>query len=139
MLGDAALLARPAVALVGARNASAGAMRLAREFGAALAGRALPWFPAWRGGGCRRAHRRAVARRGGSGRGTIGVIAGGLDSIYPPENAELQARIVAEGVLLAEMPPGTEPQARHFPAATGSSPACAPALWWWKPRPSPAR
>jgi DNA processing protein len=50
MLGDAALLARPAVALVGARNASAGAMRLAREFGAALAGRALPWFPAWRAG-----------------------------------------------------------------------------------------
>jgi DNA processing protein len=139
MLGDAALLARPAVALVGARNASAGAMRLAREFGAALAGRALPWFPAWRAGWMppRTPARCCPARR--RGRGTIGVIAGGLDSIYPPENAELQARIVAEGVLLAEMPPGTEPQARHFPAATGSSPACAPAPWWWKPRPSPAR
>lgn len=116
MQGDAALLARPAVALVGARNASAGAMRLAREFGAALAAAGFAVVSGLARGVDGAAHQGAllpdVAAGGG---GTIGVIAGGLDSIYPPEHAALQAQIVAHGVLLAEMPPGTEPQARHFP------------------------
>ncbi|GHC81881.1 DNA-processing protein DprA [Novosphingobium pokkalii] len=116
MLGDAALLARPAVALVGARNASAGAMRLAREFGAALAGAGFAVVSGLARGVDAAAHTGALLPgAAAAGGGTIGVIAGGLDSIYPPENAALQARIVAEGVLLAEMPPGTEPQARHFP------------------------
>jgi len=48
--------------------------------------------------------------------GTIAVIAGGIDVVYPPEHAELQARVADEGLLVAEMPPGTEPQARHFPS-----------------------
>ncbi|WP_062782734.1 DNA-processing protein DprA [Novosphingobium capsulatum] len=116
MQGDAALLARPAVALVGARNASAGAMRLAREFGAALAAAGFAVVSGLARGVDGAAHQGSllpdVAAGGG---GTIGVIAGGLDSIYPPEHAALQAQIVAQGVLLAEMPPGTEPQARHFP------------------------
>ncbi|MCW1986444.1 UNVERIFIED_ORG: DNA processing protein [Sphingomonas sp. R1F5B] len=116
MQGDGALLARPAVALVGARNASAGAMRLAREFGAALAAAGFAVVSGLARGVDGAAHQGAllpdVAAGGG---GTIGVIAGGLDSIYPPEHGELQAQIVAQGVLLAEMPPGTEPQARHFP------------------------
>lgn len=47
--------------------------------------------------------------------GTVAVIAGGIDSIYPPEHAELQTRIASEGLLIAEQPPGVEPQARHFP------------------------
>jgi DNA processing protein len=51
----------------------------------------------------------------GAGASTVGVIAGGIDVAYPPENADLQARIAAEALLLAEMPPGTEPRARHFP------------------------
>ncbi|NMN04211.1 MULTISPECIES: DNA-processing protein DprA [unclassified Novosphingobium] len=116
MQGDAALLARPAVALVGARNASAGAMRLAREFGAALAAAGFAVVSGLARGVDAAAHKGALlpgAAAGGGG--TIGVIAGGLDSVYPPENADLQAQIVAQGVLLAEMPPGTEPQARHFP------------------------
>ena len=46
---------------------------------------------------------------------TIAVIAGGIDVVYPPENQALQERIAAEGLLIAEMPPGTEPRARHFP------------------------
>ncbi|WP_179504684.1 MULTISPECIES: DNA-processing protein DprA [unclassified Sphingomonas] len=116
MQGDAALLARPAVALVGARNASAGAMRLAREFGAALAAAGFAVVSGLARGVDAAAHKGALlpgAAAGGGG--TIGVIAGGLDSVYPPENADLQAQIVAQGILLAEMPPGTEPQARHFP------------------------
>lgn len=116
MLGDAALLARPAVALVGARNASAGAMRLAREFGAALAAAGFAVVSGLARGVDAAAHRGALLTgMAAGGGGTIGVIAGGLDSVYPPENADLQAQIVAQGVLLAEMPPGTEPQARHFP------------------------
>ncbi|NKJ41825.1 DNA-processing protein DprA [Novosphingobium sp. SG720] len=116
MQGDAALLARPAVALVGARNASAGAMRLAREFGAALAAAGFAVVSGLARGVDAAAHKGALLPgTAAGGGGTIGVIAGGLDSVYPPENADLQAQIVAHGVLLAEMPPGTEPQARHFP------------------------
>ena len=57
----------------------------------------------------------AAAHRGALATGTIGVIAGGIDIVYPPEHAELQERVAAEGLLIAEMPPGTEPRARHFP------------------------
>ncbi|MFM2410409.1 MAG: hypothetical protein RL481_1237, partial [Pseudomonadota bacterium] len=47
--------------------------------------------------------------------GTIGVIAGGIDIAYPPENADLQRDVAEKGLLIAEMPPGVEPRARHFP------------------------
>jgi DNA processing protein len=47
--------------------------------------------------------------------GTVGVIAGGIDVFYPPENEQRQTAIAERGLLLAEMPPGTEPRARHFP------------------------
>src|SRR3546814_4773009 len=43
------------------------------------------------------------------------LIAGGIDVVYPPEHKELQGRIAAEGLLIAEQPPGVEPQARHLP------------------------
>jgi DNA processing protein len=48
--------------------------------------------------------------------GTIGVIASGIDVVFPPENAALQERVADEGLLLAEQPPGTEPLARFFPS-----------------------
>jgi DNA processing protein len=47
--------------------------------------------------------------------GTLGVIASGLDIFYPPENQARQQAIAERGLLMAEMPPGTEPRARHFP------------------------
>ena len=47
--------------------------------------------------------------------GAVGVIAGGIDIIYPPENRALFQQIVDEGLLLAEMRPGTAPTPRHFP------------------------
>ena len=47
--------------------------------------------------------------------GTVAVVAGGVDRVYPPENAPLMARIAEAGCLLSEQPPGLEPQARHFP------------------------
>ncbi|MEO0032901.1 MAG: DNA-protecting protein DprA, partial [Pseudomonadota bacterium] len=60
-------------------------------------------------------HQGALAGGAGGEGGTIAVIAGGIDVTYPPENAGLQAQVAREGVLLAEMLPGTEPLARHFP------------------------
>ena len=47
--------------------------------------------------------------------GTVAVMAGGLDSVYPLCNAELFDSICRKGAAMSEMPPGTEPQARYFP------------------------
>jgi DNA processing protein len=47
--------------------------------------------------------------------GTVAVMAGGVDIIYPEENRELYEAVVAQGLAVSEMPPGTEPQGRHFP------------------------
>jgi DNA processing protein len=107
--GDAALAARPVVALVGARNASAAGRGLALEMAQALG--AAGWIVA---SGMARGID-AEAHRGALSTGTIGCVAGGVDVAYPPENAELQTAVAAQGLLLSEMPPGTEPQARHFP------------------------
>lgn len=112
--GDLALLGQGAVALVGARNASAGACRLAREYGGALAARGYAVVSGLARGIDAAAHRGALAAMGHGG-GTIGVIASGIDVTYPPEHAELQEEVATRGLLLAEMPPGTEPLARHFP------------------------
>jgi DNA processing protein len=47
--------------------------------------------------------------------GTLAVLAGGVDVIYPPENADLMAEIARRGLCVSEQPMGQEPQARHFP------------------------
>ena len=112
--GDLALLGQGAVALVGARNASAGACRLARDYAAALAARGYAVVSGLARGIDAAAHRGALAAMECGG-GTIGVIASGIDVTYPPEHAELQEAVAQRGLLLAEMPPGTEPLARHFP------------------------
>ncbi len=108
--GDLAILARPAVAIVGARNASAAAVRLAREFAHGLASAGFAVVSGLARGIDGAAHTGALA-----GGATIGVIASGIDTTYPPEHAALQERVASEGLLLAEQPPGTEPLARHFP------------------------
>lgn len=108
--GDLALLERPGVAIVGARNASAAAMRFARELAHDLADAGVIIVSGLARGIDTAAHRGALA----SG-GTIGVIASGIDIAYPPENAELQELVATQGILIAEQPPGREPLARHFP------------------------
>jgi DNA processing protein len=113
--GNLALFDQPAVAIVGARNASAGAVRMARDFGAGLAAQGYAVISGLARGIDGAAHQGALSGQRGDG-GTIAVIAGGIDVAYPPEHAALQARIADDGLLVAEMPPGTEPQARHFPA-----------------------
>lgn len=57
----------------------------------------------------------AAAHEGALAGGTVAVIAGGIDVCYPPETADLQRRIGEQGLVVAEMPFGTQPQARHFP------------------------
>jgi DNA processing protein len=109
--GDVGLALRPAVAVVGARNASAGAVKLARDFAAALAEAGLAVVSGLARGIDGAAHRGAL-----SGGGTIGVIASGIDVAYPPEHRDLQAEVAEKGLLIAEQPPGTEPLARHFPS-----------------------
>ncbi len=108
-LGDIELLARPGVAMVGARNASAGACRFARILAHDLAGQGFAVVSGLARGIDTAAHLGSIES------GTIAVIAGGIDIAYPPENRDLQADIAAKGLLIAEMPPGTEPRARHFP------------------------
>jgi DNA processing protein len=108
--GDLALAARPCVAIVGARNASAAAVKLARQFAGDLAEAGFVVVSGLARGIDGAAHRASLAG------GTIGVIASGIDVAYPPEHAELQEEIAVQGLLLAEQPVGTEPLARHFPS-----------------------
>ncbi|SEJ60806.1 DNA processing protein [Sphingomonas sp. OV641] len=99
---------RPAIAIVGARNASAAACRFARGLAHDLAAEGATVISGLARGIDTAAHM-------GAGAATVAVIAGGIDVAYPPENAELQERIGRDALLIAEMPPGTEPRARHFP------------------------
>jgi DNA processing protein len=110
VLGDVALLSARAVGIVGARNASANGMRLADDLAAGIAARDITVVSGLARGIDAAAH--AGALRAGR---TIAVIAGGLDVPYPPEHEELQARIAANGAVVAEAPLGTAPLARHFP------------------------
>jgi DNA processing protein len=110
--GDTRVAQRTCVAVVGARNASAAAVKLAREFAAALADAGLAVVSGLARGIDGAAHRGALTGAGG----TIGVIASGIDIAYPPEHRELQEQIALQGLLIAEQPPGTEPLGRHFPA-----------------------
>ena len=108
--GDLALAARPCVAIVGARNASAAAVKLARQFAGELAEAGFVVASGLARGIDGAAHRAALSG------GTIGVIASGIDIAYPPEHAELQEAVANQGLVLAEQPPKTEPLARHFPS-----------------------
>jgi DNA processing protein len=113
--GNAAIASRPAIAIVGARNCSAAAVKLARDFAAAFAGAGFVVVSGLARGIDAAAHKGALSA-GASGGGTVGVIASGIDIAYPPENAALQEEIAADALLVAEQPPGTEPLARHFPS-----------------------
>ncbi len=107
--GDAALLRRPMLAVVGARNASANGRRFARDMALQLGGHGLVVVSGLARGIDAAAHQGALPT------GTVAVLAGGVDTVYPEENRELHQLVAERGLLLAEMPVGTEPQARHFP------------------------
>jgi DNA processing protein len=106
--GSAEHFARPMVALVGARNASSLGLRMARRLAEGLAAAGFTVVSGLARGIDAEAHRTALPA-------TVAVLAGGVDVIYPPENAPLAELVATQGALLSEHAPGLEPQARHFP------------------------
>lgn len=107
--GDLSLLARPCVALVGARDASSLGLRMARKLAEGLGQGGKVVVSGLARGIDAEAHRAALAT------GTVAVMAGGVDHVYPAENEVLARQVLESGCLVSELPPGTEPQTRHFP------------------------
>lgn len=109
LLGFPGLLSKPCVGIVGARNASIAGKKMAERLGRDLADAGFTVVSGLARGIDTAAH------QGSIGGGTVAVVAGGVDVIYPPENDALYRDIAQRGTVLAESPLGTEPQARHFP------------------------
>jgi DNA processing protein len=107
--GRAELLAMPAVAVVGTRTASALGRKFARELSFALGKAGLLVVSGLARGIDTVAHEASIET------GTVAVLAGGIDVIYPPDNEALYHAIAERGVLATEMTPGTVPRAESFP------------------------
>jgi DNA processing protein len=107
--GDDRLLNRPSIAIVGSRSASAAGQQFARQLAAGL-GRAGYIIASGLALGIDTAAHHAALETG-----TIAVLAGGLDVIYPPQNADLHRAIGERGCLVSEMPPGFKPRGTDFP------------------------
>ena len=107
--GRAALLLEPAIALVGARNASSLGLRMARRLAMSLGAAGQVIVSGLARGIDAEAHQAALET------GTIAVQAGGVDVIYPTENAALAQAILEKGCRISEQPMGMQPQSRHFP------------------------
>jgi len=108
--GDATLLKKPKIALVGARNASSLGLRMARGLAKELGAQGHVVVSGLARGIDAAAHGAALES------GTIAVFAGGVDVIYPAENAGLAKQIGETGLILSEQPMGLHPRSRHFPA-----------------------
>lgn len=100
---------QPCCAMVGARNSSAIGVKFAGQLAHELGQRGMTVVSGLARGIDGAAHAASLET------GTIAVIAGGLDRIYPPEHADLQHAIAREGLIVSEAPPGYTAQARDFP------------------------
>ncbi|MEL7262359.1 MAG: DNA-processing protein DprA [Pseudomonadota bacterium] len=109
-LGDISWLDRPAIAMVGARNASSLGTRMARNLARELGEAGYVITSGLARGIDAAAHLAALDT------GTVAVQAGGVDVIYPAENATLAEDLAQRGLRLSEQPMGLQPMARHFPA-----------------------
>ncbi len=108
--GALATAMRPMIAIVGSRNASAAGLKFAQKLAHDLGQAGFVTISGLARGIDQAAHRASVAS------GTIAVLAGGHDRIYPPEHDELLDNILAlQGAAISEMPLGHEPRARDFP------------------------
>lgn len=107
--GNTGLLAKRAVAVVGARNASVNGQYLAEVMARDLGHAGLLVVSGLARGIDAAAHRGALAT------GTLAVLGGGIDIAYPRENRHLQDAIAEVGALVTEARPGEQPTARHFP------------------------
>ncbi len=100
---------RRCVAIVGSRNASAGGCSLTRKLARDCGEMGLVVVSGLARGIDAAAHQGALAS------GTVGVIAGGIDTIYPPENLPLYNQLAETGAILSEQPFGSAPHSRSFP------------------------
>jgi DNA processing protein len=110
-MGRRELLNRPAVAIVGSRQATPQGLDDARAFARALAGAGVTVVSGLAQGIDAAAHEGALAEAGG----TIAVVGTGLDRVYPAANRKLAHAIAERGSLLSEFVPGTQPLKWHFP------------------------
>ena len=117
--GDPVVLGRPMIAIVGARNASAAGLRIAERLAHDLGEAGLVVVSGLARGIDAAAHQASL------GSGTVAVLAGGHDHIYPPENVALAEAILPQGALISEMPLGWEPRAKDFPRRNRLISGCA--------------
>ena len=108
-IGEMDILRRPLVAMVGARNASSLGQRMAKGLATDLASKGFIVVSGLARGIDTAAHTATLET------GTVAVLAGGVDVMYPAENTRLAEDIAKTGVRLSEQPMGMIPQARHFP------------------------
>lgn len=108
-IGDISLANKNCIGIVGARNASLNGKKFAFKLAQDLGTREQIVVSGLARGIDTAAH------EGSLNTGTIAVVAGGIDVIYPQENTKLFESITERGLVLAESPFGTAPQARHFP------------------------
>jgi len=109
VVGAPALFDKPACAIVGARNASGAGLRLAGEFAQGIGEEGVVAVSGLARGIDGAAHAASLRT------GTIAVLAGGVDVLYPPQHGELRDAIAREGALVSERRLGLEPTARDFP------------------------
>jgi DNA processing protein len=109
IIGRVELLHKPSLAIVGARNATVNGKRLAQKLATEIGQNGYIIVSGLARGIDTAAHAGSLAS------GTIAVLAGGVDIIYPPENKDLYQRIAEQGVVLSEMGWGVEPTNQHFP------------------------
>ena len=98
--GQVAVMARPAVAIVGSRNASAAGLAFAERLARSLGQAGFAIVSGFARGIDARAHRGALAS------GTVAVLAGGHDRLYPADQGPLMERLLEDGVAISEMPFG---------------------------------
>ena len=109
VMGVRELANRPAVAIVGSRNASGPGLKFASQLGHELGQAGFVVTSGLARGIDRAAHEASLAT------GTIAVLGGGIDHIYPPQNEQLYHKILERGLLVSERPPGFRPQGKDFP------------------------
>jgi DNA processing protein len=107
--GRAEVFAKPQVAIVGSRNASAAGVKIAQQLAGGLCQAGFAVASGLARGIDAAAHRASLAS------GTVAVLAGGHDRIYPPDHRGLLDDILTAGAAVTEMPLGWEPRARDFP------------------------
>ncbi len=110
--GNSDILTRPMIAIVGARNATLNGRKFAQSLATDLAKSGYTVISGMARGIDGAAHEGALSSNTSA---TVAVLAGGADVVYPPEHQTLYGKIVENGVVISEMPPGTEPQASLFP------------------------